>query len=86
MAKYDDLGKYLHHITEHEVHLTFDQIEAIVPGGIPPSAFNHAAWWANEESGSHVHALAWMDSGWRVTRLDLTGQSVTFTRSGPISR
>jgi YD repeat-containing protein len=83
MGKYDELGRYLRKVSAQEVRLTFDQVQALVPGGLPPSAFNYPAWWSNELNGRHVQALAWTEAGLRVSRLDLAGRSVTFTRDSP---
>lgn len=59
----------------------FQQLDALVPGGLPPSAQDHADWWANERAGSHIHARARLDADWRVTDVNLRGRRVTFERS-----
>lgn len=47
---------------------------------LPASARRHRPWWANERSGSHVHASAWMGVGRRTTNVDLSAGVVDFTR------
>ena len=79
MAKYDGLGALLNRQTRPEVTLTFAQIAEVV-AGLPPSAYQHRAWWSNERNGRHVHAAAWMSSGWRVAQVDLDRCNVTFTQ------
>jgi hypothetical protein len=81
MAKYDGLARLLRDLAGSRAQLTFETISAAVPGGLPPSAYRYAAWWANEAQGSHVEAYAWMEAGWRVEELDLAGRTVTFVRS-----
>lgn len=83
MGKYDGLRDLLARQSESRVRLSFAQVEAVVPGGLPASAFRHAAWWSNEESGTHSHARSWLERGWRVTELDLRGREVSFARASP---
>ncbi|MCA9312468.1 MAG: hypothetical protein KDA21_14740 [Phycisphaerales bacterium] len=79
MAKYDPLRAELGRRGGQRVMMTFAEIEAMV-GGLPPSAYEHQAWWANEQSGSHVHAQAWMQAGYRVGSFDLSARTVTFLK------
>jgi hypothetical protein len=69
MSKYDALAELLRRKRglRTQLDLRFAEISIAVPGGVPSSACRHAAWWANETSGSHVHV---------VTRLvtDLAGR------------
>ena len=80
--KYDPLFDHLKSLnpTEREITLTFDQIEKIINAKLPFSARTYQAWWANDTGGSHVHANAWMDAGWRVYMVNLSHQWVTFRR------
>jgi len=45
---------------------------------LPRSAFLYRQWWANDKR--HVHAIAWLLSGWRVQSVNLASQSVVFVR------
>jgi hypothetical protein len=58
--------------------LTFEDIEGIIGGALPPSAHQHRAWWANDPS--HVHAKQWLDAGWRVAQVSAAEQRVIFAR------
>ncbi len=80
MGKYDSLRDRLNVRIDQPVTMTFAEIDRIVPGGLPPSARKHRAWWANH-AGTHVHAEAWLDVGRTVDAVDLNMQSVTFSRA-----
>lgn len=81
--KYLPLNKHLISIDsqKNEVILTFSQIENILKDELPYSAKVHRAWWSNETSGSHVHARAWMDAGWKVDSVNQKAKWVKFQRS-----
>lgn len=80
MSKYDPLRDHLAASAVVAVKLSFPAIERILGEPLPVSARKHQAWWANEESGTHSHARAWLDVGYRTCRLDLTSQTVEFVR------
>lgn len=81
-GKYTPLRQYLLAVPEltREVTLTFAQIETILADKLPPSAHNHREWWSNEQHGSHVHAQAWLDAGWKVESVDQQRSWVIFRR------
>jgi CBS domain-containing protein len=62
-----------------QVTFTFDEVEVIIHGQLPKSAFAHRSWWAND-SVSHPQSRSWLDAGWRVANLSLTNRLVTFSR------
>ena len=68
MGKYDPLARYLKKLpdTVEETELSFSDIERIIGDSLPESAWEHNAWWANEQCGSHVQARAWVEVGWDV--------------------
>jgi hypothetical protein len=80
VAKYDGLANLLRRQQDDRIRLTFEQVAAAVPGGLPPSAYRYRAWWANESNGRHVHAQAWTGAGWAVVNVDFTDRAVTFGR------
>jgi hypothetical protein len=79
-SRYDPLRRYLAGRSEPVVHLSFAEIERIIGGPLPASARRHRPWWANERSGSHVHASAWMGAGRRTANVDLNSGAVDFAR------
>lgn len=88
MGKYAPLGRLLAKKGEQgqtRVELTFDQIEAVIPGQLPASASEHRAWWANTAT-SHVQAQeGWLESGWKVDSTDLETETVVFEQERTIS-
>jgi len=62
--------------------MSFDEINDLVPGGLPPSAYRHDAWWSNEDASGSTHSqsrLGWMAAGYIATA-DRARRQVTFTR------
>ena len=62
MGKYQHLGDYLTEQKGDDCTLPFIKIEEIIGGSLPPSARNHRAWWANDET--HPQAQSWIRAGW----------------------
>ena len=54
LGKYDGLRDHLLSRAGMEATVSFDDVASLVPGGLPASAYQYQAWWANDESGSHV--------------------------------
>jgi hypothetical protein len=65
--------------SQDRVQLTFQDVEEIMAGKLPPSARRHRAWWAND-SVTHTHSRLWLEVGWRVARVNMTDEMVTFAR------
>ena len=66
MHKYDAISKLLLEAEargEPELTVSFERLDALIPGGLPPSARNHRAWWSN---GSQYAAAWWVVFGWVV--------------------
>jgi hypothetical protein len=61
------------------IKLTFEEVETILENDLPPSAFTHSVWWANDSVG-HIQSILWLDAGWRVAGKNLTNREVTFAR------
>jgi hypothetical protein len=85
--QYDLLQDYLTRLPtgKSEVTLSFSEIESILRGGLPASAYRYPAWWANQSDLSNrPQARAWVHAGFRV---DGIGQErdagwVRFVRTG----
>ena len=80
--KYEPLEEYLRSLprTQEEVTLSFEIIEQVLNDQLPPSAYEHRAWWGNQQQGTHVEAIAWMNAGWMVDTVDLMEKWVKFVR------
>jgi hypothetical protein len=76
-GKYAALAEYLRGRSGGTVTVSFEDVAELV-GGLPESARNHRAWWANDES--HVQGRAWLREGWQVEAVDLGAARVTFQK------
>ena len=65
--------------TVEELHLTFAEIERIIDGTLPPYARTSRTFWAND-SVSHIQSQQWLQAGWRVARVNMPSEQVTFAR------
>ena len=81
MAKYDPLAKFLGDSprTEGTAILSFAQIEDLSRKALPVSARKYRSWWGNDSY--HVQSVAWRQAGWRVFKVDMARQVVTFIRA-----
>lgn len=68
-----------------QVKLTFDEINDVLNGGLPPSARIHRAWWANDSIG-HVQSQLWLAAGWKTTYINITEETVVFSRIKEVER
>lgn len=80
-SRYAPLAIYLQNLspTQEFERLTFDHVEVIIDHNLPPSAWNHRAWWANDSVG-HPHSKLWLEVGWRVAEINLSEAWVLFKR------
>ena len=81
-GKYTPLEQYLRDlpVSQEEVTLTFERIEQILNDSLPPSAHEDGPWWGNQQQGTYVETIAWMDAGWMVDTVDLKEKWVRFVR------
>ena len=61
------------------VKFSFEEVEEIIGGKLPKSAYTHRVWWANDPVG-HPHSKLWLEIGWRRSYLSMTENHVTFVR------
>lgn len=80
MSKYRPLASFLKTQGTQAVPLTFREMEKILGFKLPPSAYRHRPWWANEAAG-HVHAKAWLEAGYETAQVDMDGKKLVFRRS-----
>lgn len=62
--KYIALNRYLQSQKCHIIALTFRDIEKMIHQKLPPSAYQHNAWWGNHEGNSQ--ATAWLEADYKV--------------------
>lgn len=77
-GKYDEFQKCLNQLKIALVSFSFDEVEEIIGCELPASAYKYAAWWGND--CSHSQARAWMQAGWKVSRVDLDKKEVQLIR------
>jgi hypothetical protein len=80
--KYALLEKYLSELPKstYKIILTFEKIEIILAGQLPPSAYHYKAWWTNKLDGNHAQAHAWLNAGWKIESFDQKRKWVIFHR------
>lgn len=78
--KYQPLKNYLQQKNVTKVTMEFKEIEQILGFPLPRSANVYSAWWDNQ-SFSHSHARAWIESNRRTNELDLNNKHVSFIKN-----
>lgn len=83
-GKYTPLEKYLRNLpaAQSEVTLGFDQIEGILNGKLPASAYEDHRWWQYKTEGNHRNTRSWANAGWEIQSLDVLAKQVKFFRTG----
>ena len=76
-SRYDALAAHLAAQNEDVVTLSFDAVEAIIDGSLPPSARRHRAWWGND-LGPGRQSRGWRGVGWIVGTVRLDRGLVSF--------
>ena len=84
--KYEPLELYLKNLpaSQDELALSFEEVENIIRQPLPPSAYKHRPWWANQTNISNrSQAAAWMKTDFRVydVRQEQTSSAVIFIRA-----
>jgi hypothetical protein len=68
-AKYQPLQDFLSGLPRSQatVTLSFQEIEKLIGGKLPPSAYHHRAWWSNQaDVCNRPQAKAWRHAGFQV--------------------
>jgi hypothetical protein len=77
--KYHPLMAYLSILDVGEIILSFRDIADILGSELPPSALKVGnGWWSNQPG--KPQSDAWLNAGWRVSRVSRADQTATFTR------
>ncbi|HUR78468.1 MAG TPA: hypothetical protein VMZ22_11010, partial [Acidimicrobiales bacterium] len=77
-TKYRPLLEHLRNHPGNAVTMTFRNIEKILGAPLPLSARKYRHWWANDKTGTHSQAYAWLAAGRKVVRVDLLDRTVMF--------
>jgi hypothetical protein len=66
VGKYSALRGWLRASGKPAVTVSFDEPADIIPGGLPPSAYNYRPWWGNETSPGRPNArkAGWLPGTW----------------------
>src|SRR5688572_27160234 len=81
MGKYEPLAQFLDSRNEDSWTATFTQIEGKLGFTLPKSAYEHRAWWSNQQGPGHSQKEAWQAAGWETRDLDLRRRVVRFVRA-----
>ncbi len=81
MSRYQALADHLKQLNESQWDARFDEIERVIGGPLPTSAYRYPAWWANQAGPGHSQTRGWKAAGWRTAKLDLAGKRVRFERA-----
>ena len=80
MGKYEPLAERLRREKGESWTASFAEVEKVLGFALPPSARTYREWWANQQGGGHSQTKGWQDAGWRVWKVDLRDEQVTFRR------
>jgi hypothetical protein len=80
MSKYDPLSRFLAKLTCDSKSMKFSEIDALVSGGLPQSAYDYRPWWANRYDGNDAQNKGWQSVGWESGDVDMKKEHVTFYR------
>jgi hypothetical protein len=77
-SKYALLARQLAASGAVQIDMTFAQVEQVIPGGLPRSAYEYRSWWTGNIGFTAQSRHGWTDAGYRVSRVDLAD---TWSRS-----
>jgi hypothetical protein len=67
-------------VADKTIQLSFQQVVEILGAPLPPTAYEHRSWWANDSVG-HIQSQYWLEAGWRVDDVNLSEKTVIFERA-----
>jgi hypothetical protein len=77
VTRYSNLGSFLLDVGAASVTATFEELSAVVRGGLPASAYRRDTWWSNDPR--HAQCLdGWGAAGYAVAAVSLSSGVVTF--------
>ena len=66
--------------------MTFTEVDEVVSGGLPESAYRYRTWWTVTVGNSAQSRHGWVAAGYRVSGVDLDKHLVTFTKCADTRR
>lgn len=82
MSKYTPLADHLRASGREALTMTFAEIEEVIGGNLPPSAFSHRAWWSNNPT-NNVMTHAWLEAGYETANVDMARRTLVFRKAAP---
>jgi len=81
-GKYAPLRDWLVSCGLERLELPFREMQSILSGPLPPSAFRRSSWWTGraESSPTQVQKRAWTEAGYEVEAVDMNRAIVVFRR------
>jgi hypothetical protein len=81
-GKYTPLEHYLRDLpaNQREKTLSFEQIERIISGKLPPSAYQYQAWWSPERHPHQPEKQAIANAGWKAETVNFSEKWVRLLR------
>ena len=78
-SKYYPLFEHLRRADQPEITLTIAEIDALIDGVLPATAWRQKAWWSNRSKGA-LQASAWINAGYHAAAVNLQRQTITFRK------
>lgn len=78
-GKYRPLWLFLNESAEPVRAMTFADVERVLGFPLPSSSRKYVQHWHGYGGSAVARAIS--DAGWKATKVDLNGQTVTFVRS-----
>lgn len=78
LGKYHALFNYLSTYGGDEITLSLEEIENLLQEDLPVSAHHRRDWWGNRNQSPQ--AIAWMNTGFKVIKIDLDNKKITFSK------
>ena len=78
MTGYEEFGNYLDKQND-SFSIKFDDVEKIIGGKLPASAYEHQAWWSNSDSHPLMNIV--LSKNWKSRNLNLDTREIEFHKS-----
>ena len=82
MSKYAPLAEFLKAQGSAIFSCTFSEIEEALGFKLPPSAYQHRAWWSNN-ADNNVMTKTWLAAGFETLNVNIQEHTVFFRKVAP---